>query len=137
MLEVSEAAINGGTGLAGPVVARLRELGVQLHLDDFGTGEASLRHLHGLMLQGLKIDRSLVSRISAGAGDLALLRSVLALAGVLGLTVTAEGVETAEQCSLLRALGCQQGQGFLFGAAAEPQASERLVASGRWPAPPE
>jgi diguanylate cyclase (GGDEF)-like protein/PAS domain S-box-containing protein len=131
VLEVSEAAINGGTALAGPVVARLRELGVQLHLDDFGTGEASLRHLHGLMLQGLKIDRSLVSRISAGAGDLALLRSVLALAKVLGLTITAEGVETAEQCSLLRALGCPQGQGFYFGAAIEASAAEGIVTAGK------
>jgi diguanylate cyclase (GGDEF)-like protein len=131
VLEVSEAAINGGAALAGPVVGRLRELGVQLHLDDFGTGEASLRHLHGLMLQGLKIDRSLVSRISAGAGDLALLRSVLALANVLGLTITAEGVETAEQCSLLRALGCPQGQGFYFGAAMEAAAAEALVAAGK------
>jgi diguanylate cyclase (GGDEF)-like protein/PAS domain S-box-containing protein len=131
VLEVSESAINGGAALAGPAVARLRELGVQLHLDDFGTGEASLRHLHGLMLQGLKIDRSLVSRISAGAGDLALLRSVLALAGVLGLTVTAEGVETAEQCSLLRAVGCPQGQGFYFGAAMEAPSVDAIVEAGK------
>ena len=83
-------------------------------MDDFGTGYSSLHHLHSLPFDVLKIDRSFVTRMTGGDQPLHIVRTIVELARVLGMDVVAEGIETQEQYTLLRQLGCRFGQGFLF-----------------------
>ena len=92
----------------------LRRLGVSLLMDDFGTGYSSLNNLHSFPFDVLKVDRSFVSRMSEGDQPLQIVRTIVELARVLGMSVVAEGIETIEQYRLLRQMGCRYGQGFLF-----------------------
>ncbi|HEX6735460.1 MAG TPA: EAL domain-containing protein, partial [Azonexus sp.] len=118
-LELTESVLMG-VGDACAELQRLRNLGVSLALDDFGTGYSSLGYLKRLPVQQLKIDRSFVMGIGSNAGDEAIIRTILQLAASLGFEVVAEGVETPEQAAFLAALGCQQLQGYLHGAAVAP-----------------
>ncbi|HEX8360402.1 MAG TPA: EAL domain-containing protein [Longimicrobium sp.] len=113
-VEVTETSMVEDAEAAAASLTRLREHGVHLALDDFGTGYSSLAYLRQLPFDILKIDRSFVQRVGHAASDRAIVRSVVALAHTLGLSVTAEGVETPEQESSLRSLGCEHAQGFLF-----------------------
>jgi diguanylate cyclase (GGDEF)-like protein/PAS domain S-box-containing protein len=113
-VEVTETSMVDDAEAAATTLTRLREHGVRLALDDFGTGYSSLAYLRQLPFDVLKIDRSFVQRVGYASSDRAIVRSVVALAHTLGLTVTAEGVETREQESSLRAFGCEHAQGFLF-----------------------
>jgi EAL domain-containing protein (putative c-di-GMP-specific phosphodiesterase class I) len=92
----------------------VRDLGVCVYVDDFGTGYTSIAHLHALPIDGIKIDRSFVSSLP-GARELTLVRTLIELGLQLGLTVVAEGVETEEQQSIVASLGCELVQGFLVG----------------------
>jgi EAL domain-containing protein (putative c-di-GMP-specific phosphodiesterase class I) len=115
-LDLSEAVLLGERAWMSSVLADLRALGVRLHLDDFGRGLASLSALHRFALDAVKLDRSLVSN-GDGAQPLSpLAGGILALAAGLGLSVIAEGVETAEQRDALREAGCTYGQGHYFSA---------------------
>ncbi len=110
----------------------LRALGVKLHVDDFGTGYSSLSYLHRLPFDGLKIDRSFVGK-GAGADGLQLVRTILALAQALGVTVVTEGIETEDVLAELRALRCEFGQGYLFAhPVAVPEIDALLTADPRW-----
>lgn len=93
---------------------RLRALGVRVALDDFGTGSSTLARLRHFPVDVLKVDRSLVAGVAEGGEGAALAQAVLALAGALGLSAVAEGVETHAQRDALGALGCELGQGYLF-----------------------
>jgi diguanylate cyclase (GGDEF)-like protein len=110
----------------------IRDLGVQLGLDDFGTGYASLTHLRRLPLTFVKIDRSFVSGIGPGRDDERIVSAVVDLAANLGLRSIAEGVERKQQLDLLRELGCDQAQGFLFARALPPEEIPALIQHEAW-----
>jgi EAL domain-containing protein (putative c-di-GMP-specific phosphodiesterase class I) len=98
------------------LLTQLRNLGVQLSIDDFGTGYSSLSYLQRFPIDTLKIDRSFVTQMMENEENLAIVRTIVALAQNLGMDVVAEGVETEDQLRLLRKLECENGQGFLFSA---------------------
>ena len=104
----------------------LRELGFRLSIDDFGTGEASLAYLADLPSDELKIDRRFVSRLTTSQRDHAIVANTISLAHALGQSVVAEGIEDAETLAVLRALGCDQAQGYFMG---RPQAFSMLEAT--------
>jgi diguanylate cyclase len=113
-LEVTEGTILANPRRSGEVLAAVRALGVAVSLDDFGTGHSSLSHVKRLAVDELKIDRSFVTDLAADGTDRAIVASIVRLAHSLGLTVTAEGVEDEAALAVLRAEGCDVGQGWLF-----------------------
>jgi diguanylate cyclase (GGDEF)-like protein len=130
-LEITETAIIDLHPGVIDQLKRIGELGVQIGLDDFGTGYASLTHLRRLPLTFVKIDRSFVAGIGTDEEDERIVSAVVDLAANLGLRSIAEGVETTDQLARLRALGCDQAQGFLF---SRPMPSEEVpVAIGHAP----
>ncbi|HNV59331.1 MAG TPA: EAL domain-containing protein [Rhodoferax sp.] len=114
-LELTERMLMNDTSETRNRMHAIKALGVGFSLDDFGTGYSSLAHLQRLPLDQLKIDQSFVQTLLTQPGDAAVARSVIALGHSLGLTVIAEGVETAEQRNLLAELGCDAFQGYYFG----------------------
>jgi diguanylate cyclase (GGDEF)-like protein/PAS domain S-box-containing protein len=115
-LDISESTLSGGSAQAAGLLADLRQRGHCLHIDDFGTGQAWLRHLHADELDSVKIDRSFVASLATSGGDRKVLRSIVSIARDLGKKVIAEGVETAEQLRYVREAGCDSAQGFFFSA---------------------
>ncbi|HEX6751543.1 MAG TPA: EAL domain-containing protein [Longimicrobium sp.] len=131
-LEVTESVVVDNVDAAAATLARLKALGARVYLDDFGTGYSSLSSLHRLPIDALKVDRSFVARIGGEGGE-PMVRTVATIARTLDLAVIAEGIETPAQLALVRALGCEYGQGFLFSPALEPDALLQLVAAEpRW-----
>jgi diguanylate cyclase (GGDEF)-like protein len=114
-LEVTESTLLGNVDTAELAMFRLKALGVRLALDDFGTGYSSLLYLRRFPFDKLKIDRSFVHSIERAADAAAIVHAVVSLGRGLGMKVTAEGVETAEQHLFLRAAGIHSMQGFRFG----------------------
>jgi diguanylate cyclase (GGDEF)-like protein/PAS domain S-box-containing protein len=114
-VEVTERVFLG-RGADGVAVAlqRLHDIGVEIALDDFGTGFGSLSHLKKLPIDRLKLDRSFVSDMETNADNMAIVRTIAHLGQSLGIKVTVEGVETQSQLTLLRAMGCDTMQGYLF-----------------------
>jgi EAL domain-containing protein (putative c-di-GMP-specific phosphodiesterase class I) len=113
-LEITETSVVDDLGRAEATLAALRELGVHVAVDDFGTGFSALGALKHYPVDSLKIDRSFVDGLGSDAQDTAIVHAVIAFAKSLGLRVTGEGIETAEQFEQLRALGCDHGQGYYF-----------------------
>jgi EAL domain-containing protein (putative c-di-GMP-specific phosphodiesterase class I) len=113
-LEITESSVPLDEKTLCEDVAVIRELGVKISIDDFGTGHSSLKRLRTMQIDRLKIDRSFVSNIALNPMDECLVRSMIHLAQQLGVTVIAEGIEDLEACLVLRSLGCDQGQGFYF-----------------------
>ena len=113
-LEVTESVVMENPEVAAITLAKLRALGVLLSIDDFGTGYSSLSYLNRFPLDILKIDRSFISAMNQTDENLQIVKTIVSLAGNLGMQVIAEGVETEEQLSELRSLRCQYAQGFLF-----------------------
>jgi EAL domain-containing protein (putative c-di-GMP-specific phosphodiesterase class I) len=122
-LEISEAVLMRDDPRVFDRLEALKALGVRLAIDDFGTGYASLSYLKRLPVDCLKIDRSLVKGVGYETEDTAIIRAVVSLAHSLGITVTAEGIETQDQLTQLREVGCDQGQGYLF---ARPVSADRV-----------
>ena len=114
-LEVTETAIMADPEAAARTLVEITAMGVSVALDDFGTGYSSLTHLRQLPIDRLKIDRSFVSALPDDSDDCAIAVAVIDLARNLGLQVIAEGVETWQQVAFLRAKGCHEVQGYLFG----------------------
>ncbi|WP_316157545.1 EAL domain-containing protein [Cupriavidus sp. BIC8F] len=114
-LEITENIVLDGNELALESLQRLRDHGVGIAFDDFGTGYASLSLLKRFPLTRIKIDRSFVQQIQESDRDAAIVRALLDMARSFGMETIAEGVETEEQRDTLHRLGCEEGQGYLFG----------------------
>jgi diguanylate cyclase (GGDEF)-like protein len=114
-VEVTEATLIADLGETSGILAQIRALGVQVAVDDFGTGFSSLAYLHRLPVDTLKIDQSFVKTMTTTTSGDVIVAHVVGLAHSLGLSVTAEGIETAEQQQRLRELGCDHGQGYALG----------------------
>ncbi|MBL7257089.1 putative bifunctional diguanylate cyclase/phosphodiesterase [Paractinoplanes lichenicola] len=123
--EISEPGMLNDIERVLPTLYRLRDLGVKLSVDDFGTGASSLSYLRQWPVQEVKIDDSFVQGMATDTGDLAIVRAVISLAREFGLTVVAEGVESELTLDLLEEMGCEIGQGYLF---SRPLPYERLEA---------
>jgi diguanylate cyclase (GGDEF)-like protein/PAS domain S-box-containing protein len=119
-LEITEGTIMEQAEDAIAKLLALRGFGVKLYIDDFGTGYSSLSYLHRLPVDALKIDRSFISEMNGGDDRSEIVGTIVTLARILRMDVAAEGIETAEQVSRLRALSCHYGQGYFF---SEPLAS--------------
>ena len=113
-LEITEGALMEDSVATMATLNAFRDHGVQIALDDFGTGYSSLSYLKRMPLSSLKIDQSFVAGLPADTENLAIVRAILAMASSLGLSVTAEGVETLAQAQCLRDLNCDFLQGFFF-----------------------
>ena len=114
-LEITETTLMHDTKTAVAALRALRSLGLHLSVDDFGTGYSSLTYLKQFPVEAIKIDRSFVLGLGLESADTSIVEAVIGLGHSLGLSVVAEGVETALQLTQLRELGCDRGQGYLFG----------------------
>jgi diguanylate cyclase (GGDEF)-like protein/PAS domain S-box-containing protein len=128
-LEITEVGVAEEFGHHGKVLGVLADLGVRLALDDFGTGYSSLAHLQAYRVNTLKIDRSLVERLSTKSGDRQMVAGVVAMAHALGMDVVAEGVETEEQWRKVTDLDCDDAQGFFFARPLSPDMIGPLLAA--------
>jgi diguanylate cyclase (GGDEF)-like protein/PAS domain S-box-containing protein len=123
-LEITESVVMHDAPATLARLYALKELGVKLAIDDFGTGYSSLSYLKRFPIDVLKIDQGFVRGLGGDADDTAIVRAIITVAKNLNLSVTAEGIETAEQVTLLRELGCDRGQGYYF---ARPLAADPLA----------
>lgn len=113
-LEITEGSLINNIASASETLQRLRRLGASVALDDFGTGYSSLAHLRRFPLDKVKIDKAFISEIPDSAEDKAIVGVIASLAGTLGLTLVAEGIERVEQAQAMREMGVTLGQGFLY-----------------------
>jgi EAL domain-containing protein (putative c-di-GMP-specific phosphodiesterase class I) len=138
-LEITESMIMGNAASIVSVLQEIRSLDIQLAIDDFGTGYSSLSYLTRFPVNTLKIDRSFVSNIGFNSDSLEIIRTIHLLAHNLGMDITAEGVETAEQAACLREMACEFGQGYFFFQPLDADAITTLLAqelNTRPPSPP-
>lgn len=133
VLELTESILMDDVDSSISTLHRLKGLGVQLHLDDFGTGYSSLSYLLRFPLDSLKVARSFLTNLRTNSDSAKVLAAIVAVAQNLGLNVIVEGVETAEQLAYVRALQCQQAQGYLFARPLDSaSAGELLAADPKW-----
>ena len=130
-IEITESALLGDLPHAQAMARELKALHCRLSLDDFGSGYSSLKHLHALPFDVLKVDRSFVSTMTTKRESRKIVAAVVGLGNSLGLTTVAEGVESREQASMLLWLGCDFGQGWLFGRPTAVDEIPRLVAEAQ------
>jgi diguanylate cyclase (GGDEF)-like protein/PAS domain S-box-containing protein len=123
-LELTESTLLASDERVSRTLQRIKDLGVVLALDDFGTGYASLSYLRQFPIDVVKIDRSFTANASSENGDLVLLKGIIDLGHALELNLVAEGIETPEQHTIVRQLGCHQAQGFYFGRPSHPAQRE-------------
>jgi EAL domain-containing protein (putative c-di-GMP-specific phosphodiesterase class I) len=127
-LEVTESLLLADNEATLHVLYELRRLGVRISMDDFGTGYSSLSYLRSFPFDKIKIDKSFVKDLSATEGSRAIVNAVIGLGHSLGMSTTAEGVETEAQLELVRAQGCTEVQGFLFSPPLPATAIDKLFA---------
>jgi diguanylate cyclase (GGDEF)-like protein len=113
-IEITESAIVRDVEAARAILSDLRAQGISIALDDFGTGYSSLYHLRSFKLDKIKIDRSFIHTMCSETDSAAIVRALVGLGNGLDLTVTAEGIESRDECEELQRQGCRQGQGYLF-----------------------
>ncbi len=132
-IEITESVLLHNKEATLAVLHQLRALGIRIAMDDFGTGYSSLTYLQSFPFDKIKIDRSFVKNITEDSSSLTIVRAVAALANGMGMTATAEGVETAEQLHSIASEGCTEMQGFLFSRPLPAAEIERQFLSGRGP----
>lgn len=135
-IEVTESVLVAASEANNEVMSALKELGVSISVDDFGTGFSSLSYLKNFPVDVLKLDESLVRNLPADVDDVAIVSAIIRLAMDLQIKVIAEGVETPDQLAYLRSTRCNTAQGFLFSAAVRPDSFEGLLRRNNWAAPP-
>jgi diguanylate cyclase (GGDEF)-like protein/PAS domain S-box-containing protein len=123
-LEITESVMLAHTERNVAIMQRIRDLGVHIALDDFGSGYSSLTYVRRLPIDSIKIDRSFLQSLTPGA-DVVMLRSIVDLGTAHGLAVVAEGIDTQEKLNAVRAVGCRFGQGFLF---SQPKPVDEMLA---------
>jgi diguanylate cyclase (GGDEF)-like protein/PAS domain S-box-containing protein len=126
-LEITETIAMADATSSATIFGELKALGTHLSIDDFGTGYSSLSRLQSFPVDTLKIDRAFISRMEIDAETHEIVRTVVALAHNLGLNVIAEGVETEQQVELLKHIGCEMAQGYLFSKPVRPEVIEQLL----------
>lgn len=129
VLEVTETAAMHDPETTVAILDNLRSHGVRFSLDDFGTGYSSMSYLTRMRFDQLKLDRGFVEGMSAGGANAVVAQSIVALGQSLGIPVLAEGIERPEQVGMLLRLGCEQGQGYLFGRALSVKGAGSLLDS--------
>ncbi len=128
-IEVTERVFLGRSAFGvAEALDKLHDSGVEIALDDFGTGFASLSHIKKFPIDRLKVDRSFVRDMETNPDNLAIVRTIIQLGSSLGIAITAEGVETRHQLTLLRTLGCDCIQGYLFSKPLDPAAIPGFIA---------
>ena len=128
-LELTESVFMEDIDYFETVLGELKLLGVRLAIDDFGTGYSSLSYLRRLPVDAVKIDRSFIDGLDTDSHDTALVAAIVAMAGALDLSITAEGVETGHQLRSLKRLGVRSAQGFYLGAVDQLRRPHRDPAS--------
>ncbi|MDI3356624.1 EAL domain-containing protein [Pseudomonas sp. UYIF39] len=128
-LEITEGVLMQNIETTVNALTRLKAMGVRLAIDDFGTGYSSLSYLRRFPIDVLKIDQSFIRGLSSDSNDAALVSAIISLGRSLKLTIIAEGVETLEQLDFLKAHQCEEGQGYYFSKAVEPDAFVRYLGS--------
>jgi len=123
-VEITESAMMGDQDEILAELAAIRALGIKLHVDDFGTGYSSLSQLQRMKMEVLKVDRSFTAELGRSREGQVFFQAIVSMAHALGMEVVAEGVETHEQLAILRALGCNEVQGYLV---ARPMAAEAIA----------
>jgi EAL domain-containing protein (putative c-di-GMP-specific phosphodiesterase class I) len=121
VLEVTETVLMADPIVAATTLGRIRDLGVRVALDDFGSGYSSLSHLRRFPIDIVKIDKSFVDDVAHEGAESAIARGIIELGRAMRIQTVAEGIEADEQAEILRTLGCELGQGFFF---ARPLAAE-------------
>jgi diguanylate cyclase (GGDEF)-like protein len=129
ILEITETMMIHSADSSIPALEALKAMGVRLHMDDFGTGYSSLSCLHRFPLTGLKIDQNFVKSAAENRDYAAIVHAIVTLAKNLGMSLVAEGIETAEQLALLQAMDCDEGQGFYFSKPLEASVVGEYLAS--------
>ncbi len=130
-LEITENVMLNDTDGALTTMNALKELGVRLNMDDFGTGYSSLGYLRAYPFDGIKIDKRFIASISSGTNDRAVVQAIIGLGKAMGLTVTAEGVETEEQLDILGVDQCNEVQGYFMSRPIDKIAFARLLQDSR------
>ena len=130
-MEITEGALLRDPSAAWASLRQLKALGVSLALDDFGTGFSSLSYIRRFDLDVLKIDRSFVTEVHQSTEDRAIVEHVIGLAHALGMSAVAEGIEEPAQAEVLRTLGCDAVQGYLYARPVPVEAIDEMLDSGR------
>ena len=129
-VEITENTVMADSDRSAVVLNRLRELGISVSIDDFGTGHSSLSVLRNASIDWVKIDRSFVTGMADSPEDAVIVRSIVELSHNLGLRTVAEGVEHADELSMLRAMGCDRVQGYFLAPPGSPAHIEPLLRKG-------
>jgi diguanylate cyclase (GGDEF)-like protein/PAS domain S-box-containing protein len=134
ILEITETVLLQDAEAAASTLSALKDLGVKLAIDDFGTGYSSLGYLDRFPVDIVKIAKPFIDGVAHGPDESAVAAAMITLSSTLGLKTVAEGIEDAEQLAELRALSCDQGQGFFLARPVAPEGVETLLAAGALPA---
>jgi EAL domain-containing protein (putative c-di-GMP-specific phosphodiesterase class I) len=126
-LEITENVLISNYAAANEVFTKLRNFGVQLEIDDFGSGYSALGYLQHFPISAIKIDKSFVDEMGKSRRGIALIRAIISMARELDMEAIAEGIETGEQLDQLRKLSCNLGQGFLLSRPLSKEAAQRIL----------